>query len=82
MRTSLPIVTMRNRIITATVELLLATAATAASGWPWGLQNPNSIHTDFLAYTGLGNLVTYTIENGFPTPGACTLENLAIRSEW
>lgn len=70
----------------AAVVSFLSTAtaapATQARGWPWGLQNSNSIQTDFLAYKGLGNLVAYTARNGFPTSSACTLDNLAIRSEW
>ncbi|KAI9712652.1 MAG: hypothetical protein M1820_001273 [Bogoriella megaspora] len=53
-----------------------------AYGWPWGLQDPNSVLTDVLAYEGLAKLAAYVVANGYPSPQKCTLDNVVVRSEW
>ena len=77
---------MRISGVPAVVAFLLLTASGAPTvqqwGWPWGLQDSNSTQTDFLAYNGLANLLVYTLENGFPKTSNCSLENLAVRTEW
>ena len=77
---------MRIRRVPAIVTLLLSAVAAAPAapewGWPWGLQDANSLQTDSLAYTGLDNLIEYTTDHGFPEGSNCSFENLAVRAEW
>lgn len=37
---------------------------------------------DKLAALGLKNLKNDVEKNGYPSPGQCTLENVAVRKEW
>jgi tyrosinase len=59
-------------------NVFLATLAGVASA----KNNDRPAEVDALAAEGLQKLQAYYSENQLPSPGSCSLDNVAVRREW
>jgi len=55
-------------------------AALASTGSAKNKDKPNEVDT--LAAEGLHEMQAYYSENPLPSPGKCTLDNVAVRRDW